>query len=298
MRHTLSVDLGGTWLRAALVRPDGTILRRESCPTPQGDPTPAALIALARGLLDGQGPVDQAVIGVPGRVDYEQGRLDHAPNLPPSWAPHLSAAALGAALGCRVSLANDADLAAVGEAAFGAGRGARDLVYVTFSTGVGAGVLLGGRLVAGRRSIAEAGHAVIDRTAWAAGEPATFEQLAAGPALARRAAALGLPLPAPEVVAQAAAGEPRARQALAAQVEAAAIGVRMLAYLFTPERVVVGGGLGSIGEPLLGPLREHLEREGPPGVRIAVVPAQLGDNAGVAGAAAWDRHGVRAQSGG
>lgn len=288
----LSVDLGGTRMRAALVREDGTLLRRDEATTPQDQPTPAALLALIRGVR-GQEPVEQAVIGVPGRVDYVRGRLDHAPNLPPAWAPHLSAAALEQALEVPVRLANDADLAAVGEAAFGAGRGAEDLVYVTFSTGVGAGALLGGRLVAGRRSVAEAGHAVIDRTAWAAGQPCTFEQLASGTALSRRAAALGLEAAGPEVVALDAVGDPRAKLALDAVVEAACVGVRMLAYLFTPERVVVGGGLGSIGPRLLEPIRAHLRREGPPGVEIGVVGAELGEHAGVAGAAAWARLGPR-----
>ncbi len=88
-----------------------------------------------------------AVIGVPGRIDHMAGALEHAPNLPSHWPGALHEALLTDHLGVPVSLANDADLATVGEACFGAGRGAADVVSITVSTGVGAGVLLGGRLV-------------------------------------------------------------------------------------------------------------------------------------------------------
>lgn len=286
----LTVDLGGTHMRAAAVDTEGEISHRHVRPTPQDAPRPDALVDLMREVLVAA-PATLAVIGVPGRVDHRRRRLDHAPNLPSSWAPYLSAAWLEDALGVAVQLVNDADLAAVGEAYFGAARGYSDVVYVTLSTGVGAGVLLDGRLLVGRCSIGEAGHHVIDRVAFAEGRPATFEQLASGRALERLGAEAGLSLPGAGIVAAMNAGDPVASMVFAQVVEAACVGVRNLAYLFTPEIIVIGGGLGRVGDVLYQPIQDHLARYGPPALAepIRVVGAALGDDAGLIGAAAWER---------
>src|SRR5579859_2111317 len=145
---TLAVDLGGTNLRAALVDAEGRIQARHQRPTPHDASAPEALLELVREV--GGGGCQLAVIGVPGRVDYSAGRLEYAPNLHPAWTELLAAEPLAAHLGLPVRVANDADLAAVGETCFGAAAGRSDVVYMTVSTGVGAGVLLGGRLVHGR----------------------------------------------------------------------------------------------------------------------------------------------------
>lgn len=289
---TLCVDLGGTRMRAALVADDGRILHREVRPTPRDAPRPDALVELLRAVRSrgapGEGPAERAVVGVPGRVDHARGVLDHAPNLPPTWAPHLGEQALAEAVGVPVALANDADLAAVGEAVHGAGRGFEDVLFVTLSTGVGAGVLLRRRLVAGRRSAAEAGHHVIDLQAFRKGEPSTFEQLASGTAFARIAAQRGLTDPT-AVVGLAKAGDPRAVAVLDQVGLAAAVGVRNLCFLFTPEVVVIGGGLGLSGSWILDAVRDHLAAHGPPAWSADVRVAELGDDAGLVGGAAWER---------
>jgi glucokinase len=282
----LSVDLGGTRMRAAVVAPGGAVLRRRVEPTPQRAACPDALLALMAGFLETTG-VAEAVVGVPGRVDYATGRLEHAPNLPSGWAPALSEERLSSVLAVPVALANDADLAAVGEARFGAGRHYRDVVYLTLSTGVGAGVVLDGHLVHGRRSLTEVGHTVIDREAAAAGEPATLEDLASGTALARLAAEAGLAGDGAAVVRLVRTGHPGARAVWDRVVEAAAIGVANLAHLYSPDVVVVGGGLGAVGRLLLDPIRAYLARRGPRGLTVDVVGAALGDDAGLAGAAGW-----------
>lgn len=283
---SLSIDLGGTRMRAARVLPDGTIEAREVRPTPRGDAEPHALLALMRDLA---GAATEAVVGVPGRVDHARGALDHAPNLPETWAPHLTEAALSDALSIPVKLANDADLAAVGEAYFGAGSPYADIVYVTLSTGVGAGVLLGRKLVKGRRSIAEVGHCIIDLGAASRGLPSTFEQLASGTGVARTAAWFGAPSDAATVVDRAKQGDPVAARALSAAIEAACVGARNLAFTFSPEAIVIGGGFGLVGEVLWGPIREYLAAHGPPKLSIVVTGASLGDTAGLVGAAAWSR---------
>lgn len=285
----LAIDVGGTHLRAAVVAPDGTVQARVDRPTAEAASSDA--VAQLAGTLLVDHRCIRCVAGLPGRVDYARGRLDYAPNLPASWSHELTAAGLSDALGLPVALANDADMAAVGEAFFGAGRGAADIVYVTVSTGVGAGVLLGHRLVRGRRSLAEIGHTVIDRVALAAGEPATVEALGSGTALARPAAAAGLVVDGAALTALVRAGDVVATRIWEETVHAAALGVANMAFLFTPEVVVVGGGVSRAGELMLEPVRSYLHRYGPPGLAdtIDVRAAQLGDDAGLVGAAGWAR---------
>ena len=279
----LAVDLGGTRTRAALVTPDGQVLDRVVVPTARDQPCATAVTDLVR-ALSGRSSPESAVIGVPGRVLHAAGRLEHAPNLPPGWLAALTEETFAEVLGVPVSLANDADLAAVGEHRFGAGRGAEDVVYVTISTGVGAGVVLGGRLVAGRRSGAEIGHVVVDLSS----PHGTVEGLASGTAVARAGAAAGLPADAAQVLGLvpddpvAAAVWDRAQQAACA----CAVG---LAHLYCPQRLVVGGGLGRHATGLLAALRLAIDRSGPSVLPepIAVVGAELGDDAGLVGAAGW-----------
>ncbi len=189
----LAADVGGTQMRAALVGPRGDVLLRRSAATPAHADVPAALIDLIGSVAAerAHGRSSHAVVGLPGAVDYEAGRLLWAPHLPEGWPDRLSRDELTARLSMPVHIANDADLAAVGEAAFGAGAGTADVAYLTISTGIGAGVVFGGRLLRGRRSLGEVGHTVIDWRAWRAGLPSTLEELGSGSGVARIAAAGG-----------------------------------------------------------------------------------------------------------
>lgn len=287
---TLAVDLGGTQMRAAVVDTDGKLVHRRSKATPRSAPCPDALMDLVGDVLADQA-AERAVIGVPGRVDYRHGRLEHAPNLPPHWPDALTERSLAEHLGVPVALANDADLAAVGEGYFGAGRGHADVVYLTVSTGIGAGVLLDRRLVAGSRSLAEVGHTVVDVAAGQRGEPASFENLASGTALATRAERAGLPGDGARVVELVHEGEPDAARVWDELVEVLSVGVSNLAFIFSPSAIVLGGGVGRNGDLLLEPIREALERHGPQDLPqpIEVLIAGLGDEAGLVGAAAWHR---------
>jgi predicted NBD/HSP70 family sugar kinase len=282
----LTADLGGSWMRAARVKPDGRLQDRVEAPTPRGDRTAHAFIRLVEPLAPG---CSHAVLGLPGRIHHATGVLEHAPNLPVSWKPQLSRAALSEALAMTVQTANDADLAAIGEGWFGAARGYRDVVFLTFSTGVGGGVLLDGRLARGQRSIAEVGWQVIDRVAAARGEPCQLEHLASGEALGRLGAEAGIHGGGAEVVRRMEAGDPVAAEVFARVVDAAALGVVNVAYLYSPEIVVIGGSLGLVGPAFLDPIRARLADLGPPGLGTLVVPAALGPDAGLIGAAAWSR---------
>ena len=241
-------------------------------PTPKDDP--GALRALLRDALADAGDVEGVVAGVPGPIDYAAGAPTMLVNLP-AWEGHVSAASLSADLGLGVLLANDADLAALGEHRFGAGMGFDDVAYVTVSTGVGAGVVLGGRLVRGRLSLAELGHTIIDRHTME-----TVEDLGSGTALGRMAGEN-----AADVSARALEGDAGAAVTFRKAADALAVGVFNLVHLFSPQVVVIGGGMSQAGDLLLDPVREMLGRR--TGSSVSVVRAATGDDAGLKGAAAY-----------
>ena len=232
----VAADIGGTQMRAALVDARGDVLLRRSAATP-GDDAPAALIDLVASVVDehGHGDPSHVVVALPGQVDYEDGALLWAPNLPPKWPEQLCSKTLSQAFGLPTLVANDADVAAVGEAFFGAGTRHANLVYLTVSTGIGAGVVHGGRVARGRCSLAEVGHTVIDVEAWRAGRPSTLEELASGSGLARMAAEAGLEvLDARGVQEAAAKGNGAAHAIWQGAVAACAAGVANLAMSFSP----------------------------------------------------------------
>ena len=279
-------------MRAALVGPQGEILLRRSAPTPAQSDVPAAFTGLVAAMAaeDGHGSPSHAVVGLPGGVDYDAGRFLWAPNLPAQWPDQLSATGLRAQLGLPVSIANDADLAAVGEAWFGAGAKSSAVAYITVSTGIGAGVVNNGRVLRGSRSLAELGHVVIDWRAWRDGEPSTVEELGSGSGVSRQAMEAGLgPATSQEVEAAAAAGEPRAVAIWQQAITACAAGVSNLVMSFSPSTVIIGGGMGR-QDAFFGPLRDTvLQRPGHHPSDLTIVRSTLGDDAGLSGAAAWAR---------
>jgi glucokinase len=289
--HLLTVDVGGTHLRCAIVSPEGDVSDHQRIDTPISSPDTGPVVEFIRRAAADAGAA-AVVIGLPGRIDYERGCLDRAPNLPAGWVNALDESDLSEAVGLPVSVANDADLAAVGEAWLGAGRPWSDVVYVTVSTGVGAGVVLGDQLVHGRRSLAEIGHCLVDQAVLGIGADATsIEDVASGAALGRRAARAGLVASGPEIVTAIRAGDARLAGVWEDQVRAVGLAVVNLTWIFTLQAVVVGGGLGLVGAMLLEPISELVSRLGPRLLPepIAVVPAALGDDAGLIGGAAWSR---------
>jgi predicted NBD/HSP70 family sugar kinase len=290
-RLVLAADVGGTHMRAALVDPRGHVLLRRSAATPGHTDVPAALIDLIRavGAESDSGPASHAVVGLPGAVDYESGCLLWAPHLPDGWPELLSTTELSAQLDMPAHIANDADLAAVGEATFGAGAGIADVAYLTISTGIGAGVLLGGRLMRGRRSLAEVGHTVIDWVAWRDGLPSTLEELGSGSGVARLACEAGLgDVDARAVEVAAADGEPWATTIWEGAIGACAAGVANLVMSFYPSIVVIGGGLGRLAgffDPVCALVLDRPEHHPSD---LTIVASALGDDAGLVGAAGWE----------
>ncbi len=276
-RQILACDLGGTRMRIALVSLQGHVHDKQVVLSLDNNPN-TLIDALRTALEQAPGKIEGAVIGVPGMVDYHNQEVVKLPNLA-AWEGTISGQRLSSALGLETLLANDADLGALGEYRYGAGRGSQDIVYVAAGTGVGSGVVLNGRLLKGRFSLGEIGHTIIDRTTGG-----TVEELASGIALRR---SLGLDVS--ELAERAAKGDAQAARVFDELCRDLSIGIYNLVHCFSPELVVVGGGMTTAGEPLLEPMRAMLARAGP--YRLAssvrVVRAETGDDVGLLGAAAF-----------
>lgn len=264
----------------ALAHPGGELLaspRRR--PT---DPDPEAALAAAEGdlraLLAGVGGARPEAVGIsaPGPLERRAGRLLAPPNLP-GWRDVAVCERLSAALGAPAFLENDANAAALAEWCFGAGQGARHLVYLTLSTGLGAGLVLDGRLYRGRDDGAgELGHVAIvpDGLPCACGLRGCLEAYVGGRAWTRHLrdalpdgsaalrAAGGRERVAPEhVVAAAREGDAAARDELARFVRHLARGVALAAMAYAPEVILLGTIATAAGEALcLTPLRAEVAR--------------------------------------
>lgn len=302
----IAIDLGGTQSRVAAITREPQLLVREAAPTLAGSP-PAAIIGhLAETVTEVRGRVaGHRVLGLgvaaPGPLDPSTGLVFHAPNLP-GWTDVPLGPELERLTGLRTLVGNDANLAALAEARHGAGRGADDLVYLTVSTGIGSGLVAGGRLIVGAHGAGgEAGHMAIslDGPPCGCGNRGCLEAYASGTGLvrqAREAIAAGQPsslaergdrLDAEDIAAAAEAGDPLARQLLAGAGRALGVGVRNLLHLLNPSVVVIGGGVSRVGPPLWDPMLAVLEADALEIYRtgVRVVPAELGDDAGLVGAA-------------
>lgn len=261
----LAIDLGGTKILAALVH-EGRLLDRATVPTARGAGPDGWLGQMADLVRNWSGSWERAAICVTGRV---AGGMWSALNrrtldLPGVFPLARAAAAL---LGRPVTLANDAQAAAYGEFRHGAGAG-RDMVFLTVSTGIGGGLVLNGRLVTGRGGLA--GN-VGQSLGLPDGDEQPFEDMASGTFLAASAG---------DARAAVAAGHPAVDQS----ARRVARLCRNLQLAIDPQVIVIGGGVGLAPGYLarvseaLAPLPDHL--------RPDLVPAALGDEAGVIGVAA------------
>lgn len=230
-------------------------------------------------------------LGLPAPVDPATGRI-RAPAILPGWSGVPAAEALSARLGVPVLVDNDANLGALGELTWGAGVGARNLVYVKAATGVGAGLVLEGELYRGTGGAAgEIGHIVVDERGplCQCGDRGCLETIAGADAiLALLRTAYGAEVGLPEVIARALAGDPGCHRVLADAGRAIGVAVAGLCNLLAPERVVLGGTLASAGGVVLGPLRDVVRRHAMPGIaeQVSIVGGRLGERAELLGAVA------------
>ena len=306
--YIISVDLGGTQIRAALSDREGNILNRVAHPT-QADEGPGPVIerikeAIRQAAGQHLGEVQAIGIASAGPLDPWKGVIIKAPNLP-GWRNVPLKAIMEEEFGLPTYVGNDANLAALAEQRFGAGKGARNLIYITHSTGIGGGIIVDGRLLLGSKGLAaEVGHITIDIDGprCGCGNIGCLEAMAAGPAIARNAVQaikagrktiitdlVGGDLnriTAKEVNEAAQQGDPLGIELIRQAGELLGIGLVSLMHLFNPEIIIIGGGVSKAGELLFEPVRETVRercmdeaywRDTP------IVPAALGDDVGLMG---------------
>lgn len=244
-------------------------------------------------------------MGSPGPLNTSGGVIQFSPNL--HWHDVPVKQLLENQISIKVILDNDANVAALGEHVFGAGKGKENMVYITVSTGVGGGLILGGRLYHGASDGAgEIGHTTVlpDGPLCSCGARGCLEALSSGTAIAREAKSLvecgsgknilnqagGDPelISSVVVAAAAAGGDPEAVAIIARAARFLGIGVANVINLLNPDMVVLGGGVMEIGEPIWQGVRQEAEARTFQSSRahVQIVPAALGQRSGVLGAIA------------
>lgn len=287
---TLGLDLGGTKIAAAVVR-DGRILADRRAPTPQTgfDAVIARMAELAHELLQAHPEVRAVGIGSPGPLDFARRRVVFAPNIPGMEDVPI-VEALEERVPLPVVLENDANAAGYAEHRYGAARDLDSSVYVTLSTGIGGGLFLGDRVIRGAHGVAgEIGHMTLLPGGPLGGDGSlgSWEAIAAGRAIARDASyAYGVDMRTEEVFGRARQNESKALRIVDNATRFTGIGLANLVKVFDPDAFVVGGGMASAGafymDRVRAAAREHLEGWPEP----VLLPAELGTDAGVIGAAA------------
>lgn len=287
-----AIDIGGTKIAVGLVSESGAVLARLDTPTdPASEPASAAarMSELLRQCVTQTGDtLDGIGIGCTGPVDPltgELGRIEFMPN----WEGFNLAKALAAPFGVMVAMENDADAAALGEAAWGAGQGASRFIYITVSTGIGGGVVLDGHLYRGVEGAhPEMGHHVIDPSGpqCFCGAHGCWESLASGPALAARSGYAS----AREACEAALQGNPKALASVREVGQYLGLGLANLVTLFAPDVIALGGGVMQSRELFWDIIRKTMQEVC--GLvsheKTKLVPAALGNDAGLVGAArAW-----------
>lgn len=315
MTLVIGIDLGGTKIAGAVWDSEAQTVRAQKTIPTQGKLGPDGVLErIAKLVRELAESVDLSVaevagvgLGVPATFDAERGEIHLIPNLPGDWYGKPVVRILQEALGCPVHLINDARAFTLAEATIGAGRGTSACIGLTLGTGVGGGIAINGRLYLGLGAAGEFGHITLDPHGPpdGAGIHGGWEGMIGGPAIAgmaMRVVAQGhsskigalvdydLNKITPEVIAQAAEqGDAIAQGILHTAGKNLGIGLASIITILAPECVVIGGGVAQLGkwitEPMRVSLRERVKTVNLDQVRI--VPAALGGEAGVIGAAIW-----------
>jgi glucokinase len=307
---TLGIDLGGTNLRSGVVDGTGALVADHWVLTPPTlDGIVAAIAAEVRALGDEHDVASGVGIGAAGMITFD-GVIRYAPNVP-AFVDAPVAELVREALDMPVALDNDANVAALAELTHGAAQGRSEVLCITLGTGVGGGIITGGRVVRGAHGFAaEVGHFQVDPEGpmCACGERGHWEAIASGTALGRLGRERAAAGRAPSVLSRAdgvvdaitgvlvgdaaQAGEADALALVHEYAHGVALGLVGLVNILDSELVVISGGLVELGDVLLAPLQEffgdHLEgaRHRP---AVDIIPAALGERAGIVGAAVLAR---------
>lgn len=312
MKKVLAFDLGGTKIAFGVVAENGEVLGSDKIETlaKQGPEQAIQRVNLsAQSLLQKLNIKPQELIGIgiasPGPLDISKGCVDGSPNLP-GWTGYSIEQGLSSFFNLPARIDNDANAAALGEYKFGAGKNKKNMVYITVSTGIGGGVIVDGRLMRGANgNAAELGHLTlnINGPACPCGANGCFEMYASGTAIARRtreAIQAGAPsqilslagslekITTHHILAALQKEDELAKKIWNETTEYLGRGLAVVINTFNPELIVVGGGVTAAGELLFNPVREKALRYAFPRLAAvcSIVPAGLGSNVGVVGAAA------------
>jgi glucokinase len=306
--HYVGIDLGGTYIKGGVVDEDGNVLAFESIETEgkQGRDHVLDRIALlvtlvrdAAGLT--QGEVAAVGIGSPGPLNTKDGVIYTAPNLP-GWENLPLADEVGRRCGYRTFIENDANAAALAESFAGVGQGTRCMLMLTLGTGIGGGIVFDGRVWHGVNDCAaELGHISIDYQGRRCncGSIGCVETYASASNLVERAkekmaqgaesslSELGETLECKNIFEAAAEGDSFAEEMVREGLVMLSCAIASLINIFNPDMVVLFGGMTKAGEQLFGPVREEVKKRAFDMAyeRCQIVRAQLGEQAGVIGAA-------------
>ncbi len=289
---SLGLDIGGSSVKAALTEATaqaGPVIRETRLALLHHSRLPAAVIEVLTELTNGMrathGPIHSIGIGLPGLFDEGAGTPTLLPNFPKIWHGFPFRDAAEAALGQRVTLANDAKAFSLAEAIMGAGRGLGVVACFVLGTGVGGGVVINGRLWQGVGYAGEFGHLTVDVDGppCGCGSHGCVESFAGAAAICRAAGRDSVA----DVFAAAAAGDPAATEAVRRAVRALAAGMSNVFVTLAPDAVIVGGGVAGAGAQLLEPLEDEIRARitvtAPEGLRV--LRGALGRYAGATGAA-------------
>ena len=309
MPNVLAVDLGGTKCSAAAVDRTGRIVSRHTVSADHSSSLAPVhqIVQLARLLAAPRKPkaaFAAAAVAVPGLV--RRSGTVWAPNLP-GWDRMPLASHLKRALGMPVLVESDRNAAVLGECWRGAAKGKSDVIVLMVGTGIGAGILSGGRIIRGAHELSGCAGwlTVTGEVAPGRKNMGELESLAAGPAIARAArerlrrgdegslSELDAPqITAHEVAAAARQGDPMARDIFARAGKVLGLGVANIVSLFDPQVVIIGGGMAAAADLYLESLRRALLERAQPlaAKRVKLVVSKLGDAANLLGCArlAWD----------
>jgi len=307
MSLIIAVDVGGTQIRAATYL-DGQIKPIEMARTNTHAPhtTPwEQLEKLIAALFPRNQKVDAISVTAPGPLNPYEGVIYRAPNIP-EWKDFPLKELLQERFKVPVFLGNDANLAALGEWVYGVGQGHHHLIYITVSTGIGAGVITDDRLLLGTMGLAaEMGHITVlpDGPLCGCGQRGHLEAVASGTAIARwfeQELAHGKPsllagtknLTAKEIAQAAQSGDGLAIAALERAGQFLGRALADFLHIFNPSLIIMGGGVSKSGDLLFLPMKKALQEHvmSPQYLHgLEIVPASLGDEAGLVGALAFAR---------
>ncbi len=310
VKNRIGIDVGGTNVKIALVDSNGKIGYSDTIPTRAEmgyEYTVNNMKQAIRDLLTetklSPKDIEGIGFGLPGQVDFKSGIVRLITNIP-GWVEIPLAKMIEDEFHIPTRIDNDVRCAALGELNFGAGKGCENLICITVGTGIGSGLIVNGKLVRGASNAAgEIGHIKLqmhDGPICGCGDTGCLEAFASGPSIVAmaeeyimggkstkyREMANGNDIT-PFIVAEAAkAGDAVAQRIYTKMGEYIGIGLASVVNLLNPEKIIIGGGVAGAGDILMNPLKETLKKRAMKiaGDTVEVVPAQLGNTAGVIGA--------------